>query len=164
MTRELVLMRHAKSSWRVPAIGDHDRPLNGRGRRSARALGDWLRAAGHLPDAVLCSSARRTRDTLAGLALEAPVRCLDALYHAEPEAMLALLRQAQGARVLMLGHNPGLADLAQALVAVPPAHPRFADYPTGATLVAAFDIAGWGALRPGTGRVLDFVVPRDLID
>lgn len=163
MTRHLIVMRHAKSSWSSPTAADHARPLNGRGRRSARALGDWLRAGVALPDAVLCSSARRTRETLAGLALNAPVQYLDTLYHAGPARMLTVLRQARGACVLMLGHNPGIAAFAQDLVADPAPHPRFDDYPTGATLVAEFDMPDWTALRPGTGRVRDFVVPRDLV-
>ena len=66
MTLQLILMRHAKSSWDDPAAADFDRPLNGRGRRSAKALGHWLRQRGWLPDRVLCSSARRTRETLDG--------------------------------------------------------------------------------------------------
>ena len=76
--------------------------------------------------------------------------------------MLDILRRATGARVLMIGHNPGICDLANALVADPPAHDRFEDYPTGATLVARFDVADWADIAPGTATVLHFVTPHDL--
>lgn len=162
--KTLILMRHAKSDWSTAAESDHARPLNKRGRASATALGEWLRGKGWLPDAVLCSTALRTRQTLDGLRLTCPARFLDALYHADPETMLGALREAEGETVLMLGHNPGIADLAAMLLAEPPAHPRFDDYPTGATLVARFAIADWSALQPGSGELADFVVPRELTE
>lgn len=160
--KRLILMRHAKSSQGDPAMGDHARPLNGRGRSSARRLGDWLRARGYLPDLALVSDAARTRETFARLDISCDARFLPALYLVDPDGMLKVLRQATGDTVLMLGHNPGLGWFAQTLVAAPPPHPRFYDCPTGATLVAEFDIAAWRALVPGTGRVLDFIVPREL--
>ena len=64
MTRRLILMRHAKSSWDNPFAEDHQRPLNGRGKRSAKAIGEWLRAQGYLPDQILSSSATRTRELM----------------------------------------------------------------------------------------------------
>ena len=162
MTLQLILMRHAKSSWDDPVAADFDRPLNGRGRRSAKALGHWLRQRGWLPDRVLCSSARRTRETLDGLRLEAGAEYLDALYHAGEEEMLACLRRAGGTRVLMIGHNPGIAGFAAQIVSAPPSHPRFADYPTGATLVAGFSAENWAQANWHEANTLDFVVPRDL--
>lgn len=162
MTRTLILMRHAKSSWDNPGQNDHARPLNPRGRRSATALGDWLRAEGWLPDEVISSSSARTRGTFAGLKLDVPAQFTDALYHADPDRMLAVLAQARGETVLMLGHNPGIAAFAARLLTAPPDHPRFADYPTCATLVARFEIANWHALRWHSGRPLAFVIPREL--
>lgn len=162
--KTLILMRHAKSDWSTGAESDHARPLNKRGRASAERLGDWLRGKGWLPDMVLCSTALRTRETLDGLRLAAPAQYLDALYHADPETMLGALRDAEGETVLMLGHNPGIADFAAMLLSEPPAHPRFEDYPTGATLVARFAIADWKALEARTGVAVDFVVPRELIE
>lgn len=160
----LILMRHAKSSWGTASLPDHDRPLNGRGRRSAAALGDWLRARGYLPDHVLCSTALRTRETLAGLGLDAPVDYLPSLYLAEPEALLAAVRAAHGHTVLVLAHNPGIAECAALMTPQAPDHPRFSDYPTGATLVIDLPAQGWAALRPGTGMAKDFIVPRDLTE
>lgn len=162
MTRRLILMRHAKSDWGSPAQTDHARPLNARGRRDATALGAWLRANAYLPDSALVSAAARTRETWARLGLGGDVHFAEALYHAPPETLLTQLRAARGACVLMLAHNPGIAEFAAWLLAVPPRHPRFDDYPTCATLIADFDIADWADLRPGTGRAAAFVTPRDL--
>ncbi|MBV2359880.1 histidine phosphatase family protein [Thalassococcus sp. CAU 1522] len=162
MTMKLILMRHAKSDWSFD-LQDHERPLNKRGRRSAKALGDWLRAQGHLPDQVLCSTAKRTRETLDLLNLDAPAQFDRALYHAGPETLMEVLQDATGDCVLMLGHNPGIAFFAGALLSAPPEHDRFDHYPTGATLVAAFDQDSWKDTKPGAGRALDFVVPRELL-
>lgn len=160
--KRLILMRHAKSDWGDPGTPDHARPLNKRGRRAATALGHWLRAQGHLPDEILCSTAARAQETLACLALPRAPTLLDSLYLAEPPAMRAALREARGDTVLMIGHNPGIAYFAASLVAVPPDHDRFDDYPTGATLVTEFNIAAWPELQERTGRVIAFILPRAL--
>lgn len=158
----LILMRHAKSDWGDPRLPDRDRPLNARGRRAATALGHWLRAQDLRPDQILCSSALRTQETCSRLNLDTAPELHDALYLAEADEMLAVLREASGTRVLMLGHNPGIAEFAGRLSASPPKHDRFDDYPTGATLIAQFDIADWSALQPGSGTVLHFLTPHDL--
>ncbi|WP_417209417.1 SixA phosphatase family protein [Antarctobacter sp.] len=161
--KQLILIRHAKSDWSFDKP-DQDRPLNKRGRRAAPAIGNWLRDHGYLPDEVLCSTAARTRETLALLNTPAPTRFERALYLAAPDTLLDVLQSAQGTSVMMLAHNPGIAGLAEALVQTAPDHPRFAAYPTCATLVAGFDIDDWKDLRPGTGHARAFVVPRDLTD
>ena len=160
--RHLILTRHAKSSWATPGLGDHDRPLNGRGRRGATALGHWLRAEDLSPDQILCSPSARTRETCKRLGLAIAPDLHDRLYLAQPADMLDVLRRAKGKSVLMIGHNPGICAFAQALVATLPVHDRFADYPTGATLVARFEIDDWSDLAPGTGTVRAFVTPHDL--
>ncbi|MFT4959136.1 MAG: phosphohistidine phosphatase [Paracoccaceae bacterium] len=162
MTRTLILMRHAKSNWDAPVAGDHARPLNDRGRRSATAMGNWMRTQGWIPDQVLSSSSARTRETFARLGFVIAGEFTDALYHAGPDQMRQTLAQTSGETVLLLGHNPGIAEFAEQLVQLGPDHPRFYDYPTGATLVVKFDIDNWDLLKPGTGIVLDFTVPRDL--
>jgi phosphohistidine phosphatase len=166
MSLTLILTRHGKSDWDAPG-GDHARPLNARGRAAAGAVAGWLAEKEWRPELVLSSDALRTRQTWAQMAPRlgaVPVDWRRRLYLAEPGTMLRVLREAgRGRRVLLLlGHNPGIAQLAQALLAEAPAHPRFADFPTCATLVARFDAADWGAVRSGSGRVLDFVVPREL--
>lgn len=161
--RRLILIRHAKSAWDDPLLADHDRPLNGRGRAAAEDLGQWLASRDYVPDTVLCSTARRTAETFRGLApamgdLPEP-QLLPDLYQASPDAMLAILRRATGSCVMLLGHNPGIAELAAMLPARAPVDPDFARFPTCATLVADFEIADWPALEPGRGTVLDFHVP-----
>lgn len=160
--RRLILTRHAKSSWDDPGMADHDRPLNDRGRRSARALGDWIASRGYEPEEVLCSTARRTEETWAEIALAAlevrPVMRLEKrLYHADPQTMLEVLRTATHPTVMMLGHNPGIAEFAAMLPARAPMDPDFRRYPTAATLVVDFQAENWADIEPGQGSVLDFV-------
>ncbi|MCX7889504.1 MAG: histidine phosphatase family protein [Rhodobacteraceae bacterium] len=162
--RRLILTRHAKSAWDDPAMADHDRPLNGRGRRAAMELGEWLHSRGYEPDEVLCSTAARTRETwarvqAAPLEVTPRVEFVDRLYHASPDAMLDVLRKATGDCVMMLGHNPGIAALAAMLPARPPNSADFRRYPTAATLVVDFAAATWAEVKPGMGSVLDFFVP-----
>lgn len=169
--RQLLLLRHAKSSWDEATLSDHARPLNARGRRAAAAMGGRLRELGLVPDIVLVSSARRTLQTLEGLRpIEgAPiVHVLDALYLAPWTTLMEGLRKVpETARsVLLLAHNPGLHDLAMALVgpgaAGSPNAQRLADgYPTGA--LAEFSVAShWQELAEGGGRLTRFLCPRDL--
>lgn len=162
MTLRLILMRHAKSSWDDPRQADHDRPLNKRGRRSAKAIGDRLRARGNVPDLALSSTSTRTRETFDRLRLPCPVDYLPTLYLAEPAAILDALQSAGGQTVLLLGHNPGIAEFAARLVTHPPMHDRFHDYPTCATLIVEFPEKTWAAVRFGTAAPVDFVIPKEL--
>lgn len=165
--KRLILTRHAKSAWDDPLTPDHDRPLNERGKAAAADLGQWLASRGHVPGEVLCSDALRTRKTFSGLAPAlpgAPVLALKpALYHAGPDVMLAVLRHATADCVMMIGHNPGIAEFAHRLVTRAPLHEGFARFPTGATLVCDFDVAGWGEAGFGAAVAVDFVVPRELV-
>ncbi|SIO29428.1 SixA phosphatase family protein [Vannielia litorea] len=161
--RQLMLLRHAKSSWDDPLADDFDRPLNERGQRGAQAMGDWIRSTNLAPDLVLCSAAARTVETWERLALEAEVRYSPGLYHAGPDRMLAALQGlTEGTRVMMVGHNPGMGALAAMMVRNAPIHSRFGDYPTCALTVAEFDIKNWADLSPRQGRVLHFLTPHDI--
>ncbi|MEL7115288.1 MAG: histidine phosphatase family protein [Pseudomonadota bacterium] len=165
MTLRLILMRHAKSSWGDPGLEDHARPLNGRGRRSARAIGEWLAAQDLAPTTVISSDSQRTRETWSEMApsLGRPdVQFTPALYHANPADMLGALQAAHGQTVLLLGHNPGCAWFAHQIVSAPPDHPRFDDYPTAATLAVALPIDTWSQLTWHIGDPISFIVPRDL--
>ncbi|PQO22646.1 phosphoglycerate mutase [Rhodobacteraceae bacterium WD3A24] len=168
MTRRLILTRHAKSSWNDPRQADFDRPLNPRGQAAAPLIGRWLAARGLVPEAVLVSSARRTLETWQRIARELPeppeAQPVDALFHAGPVAMLRALRGLpdEVRTAMLIGHNPGLAEFALQLPAEPSPHPKFADFPTGATLVVDFDITRWADLRRGTGRIVAFLTPGDL--
>lgn len=162
--RRLILTRHAKSSWDDPLMEDRDRPLNARGRRAAHELGDWIASRGHDPEEVICSSATRTRETWEGVAsavleVRPLVRFEAALYQAGPDVMMQVLKGATGASVMMIGHNPGIAEFAAMLPARAPADPDFARYPTCATLVVDFQIDSWADLTPGQGSVMDFFRP-----
>ncbi|WP_193139681.1 MULTISPECIES: SixA phosphatase family protein [unclassified Meridianimarinicoccus] len=168
MPKRLILMRHAKSSWQDTDLDDHARVLNARGRRSCDAIGPWLAARGHVPDQILCSDSARTRETWDRLAPHFPPTPTPALmpelYLASAKALRTALSEASGDTVILLTHNPGVGDLAAQLVQAAPAHPRFDIYPTLATLVLEFPIDAWSDLKPGTGKVLDFIVPRELTD
>lgn len=169
--RQLLLLRHAKSSWDEATLSDHARPLNARGRRAAAAIAERMRELELVPDIVLVSSARRTLQTLEALRpIEgAPlIHVLDALYLAPWRALLeALNKVPETARaVLLVAHNPGLHDLAMALVGAgavsAPMAQRLAEgYPTGS--LAEFSIAShWRDLAEGGGRLVRFLCPRDL--
>ena len=165
--KRLILTRHAKSSWDDPAMADHDRPLNERGRAAAAELGVWLASRGYVPGEVLCSDALRTRKTWSGLAPALPgtpvLNLKPALYHAGPDVMLAVLRHAAEDCVLMIGHNPGIAEFAGRLVARPPVSAEFGRYPTGATLVCDFGVESWAEVGFGQGVMVDFIVPREVV-
>ena len=166
--KRLILTRHAKSDWQS---GDDDpaRPLNKRGRRAAPVIGRWLEANGHLPDLVLCSDARRTRETMTLILAEwqnwPPVRQRKSLYQASAARILEILHAETGADAIMvIAHNPGIGQLADALLDDSPGHPRFEDYPTAATTVIGFQEDDWAKIEPGMGRLIDFTIPADLDD
>lgn len=160
--RRLILTRHAKSAWDDPTLSDEARPLNERGRRSAREIGDWLASRGYDPEEVLCSTAARTIETWERAA-EAVFETLPklrkeaGLYQASPEQMLAVLRTATAPTVMMIGHNPAIGELAAMLPARAPMSADFRSYPTGATLVVDFDVPEWSQVQAGQGDVRDFV-------
>jgi phosphohistidine phosphatase len=170
-THRLHLLRHAKSSWEDRSLRDHARPLAPRGRAAAAALGRHLagRAVGF--DLILCSTANRTRQTWAGLeaagvSAAGGVRFVDAVYDATAAELLGLLRGVddEAASLLLIGHNPGVGDLAVALAGdgEPRALERlYEKYPTGA--LAELTVAPpWRDLGPGRARLAAYVRPRDL--
>lgn len=161
---KLILMRHMKSDWDGMTT-DHERPLNGRGKASAPRVGAWLKASGHLPDLALVSDAARTRETFSGLSEhinpDTATLFTRALYLAEPIEIIKVLSKADftaDSTVLIVAHNPGIAALAATLVSEESRHPRFYDYPTGATTVLEFD----EEIAPEQGKLLGFVIPREL--
>ena len=170
---QLLLLRHAKSSWDEKELPDRDRPLAPRGRRAAGTIRQAMHSLGLTPDLVLVSPARRTMQTAEALEPwdETPLTDpVEALYLATASQMLAVLREVAGTvrSVLVIGHNPGMHELALALVgagAMPKAgeaeRQLAAGFPTGA--LAEFFIPGpWSQLGPGGGRLLRFLTPRQL--
>ena len=163
---KLILLRHAKSSWDDFTIDDHDRTLNDRGRIGAQAIGAWLKSRGHIPTHAACSTAARARETYDLVCASADITpetvFESGLYHASPDRVLRQIHKSQGDTLLLVGHNPGYAELAAMLVNKSPHHTSFNTYPTAATLVLDFDVTTWRDAKPAQGSVLDFVTPRDL--
>jgi phosphohistidine phosphatase len=169
VVKELYLLRHAKSSWDDPGLADRDRPLAPRGKRAAALIADHLRGRGIVPALVLSSDARRARQTLKAvegvLGGRSRVLVEDELYGASAPELLDRLRSVPDAvpSVMLVGHNPGLQDLA--LLLSRPGGRRAAvaeKFPTGALARLQLDLAGWGQLREGAGVLSELVLPRDL--
>lgn len=167
----LILFRHAKSSWDHPELQDFDRPLAQRGRKAAPKIAACIAREKLVPELVLCSAARRTRDTL-DLAIghwqPAPaVDYSDALYMVGPETLLRAVRTAPPGvrRLMVIGHNPGLEAFALLLTGQGDARLRSAmatKFPTAAFAAIDFDAAEWAAVAPRQGRLTHFVTPRQL--
>jgi len=170
---QLLLLRHAKSSWGDAALPDRERPLNKRGHRGAAAIRGAMRDLGLSPDLVLVSPARRTQETLAALEPwdDTPlVDPIDTLYLASATHLLAILRDVSETvrSVLVIGHNPGMHELAVLLAARsgPPAPGEalgrlLQEFPTAA--LAEFAIAvPWRQLGAGGGQLVHFLTPREL--
>lgn len=160
----LLLMRHAKSSWADSGMADHDRPLNERGIAAATAMGQHLAERGIVPDRLLVSTARRTRDTIAGVLGEVagwPEPLFDErLYAASATRLMAIVREtaADVDTLMLVAHNPGMQMLASEWGG-PDAWDRVGKFPTGA--LAMIDLDGdWPNAR--SGRLSAFVKPRDL--
>ena len=164
-SRRLILLRHAKSDW--PDVPDRDRPLAKRGRRDAPVIGRWLHDHGYLPDTVICSAARRTRQTWELVAPELggspSVTFEPRAYAASATTLLYLVRELPAAArtAMLIGHNPGAAELATSLALPPDGDDAPIRFPTAA--VAILDVSGeWADLAPGQARLLDHTTPADL--
>jgi phosphohistidine phosphatase len=161
--RTLVLVRHAKSSWDEPTLADHDRPLAPRGQKATRKMAAHLEGVRPRPDLVLCSTARRTQETLAGirdgLGGRARVELERGIYEADADELLNRLREVDDdvRCAVVIAHNPGLEDLLCWLAAegepVPDA------FPTGAIAVVSFT-GPWGHLGPRSATVEGTWRPR----
>ena len=162
--KTLLLLRHSKAGMGAP---DRDRGLTGRGRRQAAAAGRYLAAEGLLPDLVLCSDARRTRETLDDLALGEDTATVFApdLYDGHVPELLALLRGIDDdgvSRVLVIGHNPTISDAGRYLAREggPAALSRLGlGMPTSGLAVLKFEAAGWSGV--GAGTLVRLLRPAD---
>lgn len=166
--KTLTLLRHAKSGWEPPSLGDFDRPLNGRGRQAARAMGRELKALGLGWDRIIASPAARVAETMAAFAESyGPLAAVydRRLYLATPELLLQLIRETPDgvARLLLVGHNPGMERLALRLSRGGTLHDEIAaKYPTGALAEIALPAAHWRDVAEGSGTIGRFLRPRDL--
>ena len=162
--RTLVLMRHAKSDY-PDGVGDHERPLAPRGEREAGLAGQWLRENVPAIDAVLCSSAVRTRQTLARAGVEAPASFLGRLYGASPGDVIDEINKVDDdvATLLVVGHEPTTSHVALGL-AGPGSDRGSAEqmalkYPTSA--IAVLQVPGpWAGLQLSGAELVSFHVPR----
>lgn len=169
--RQLLLLRHAKSSWDDPGLPDFERPLNPRGRAAAAAMRTAMAGLGLAPDQVLVSTAKRTLETLDALEPwdETPlVEPMDSLYLAPAAGLLRALQDVQPTvrSVLVIAHNPGLHELAVLLLGAPgpdsaDAHRLRESYPSGA-LAEFLVTVPWADLAEGGARLVRFLCPRDL--
>ena len=168
--KTIYLLRHAKSSWDDPLLADHDRPLAPRGRKAAARVGAYLARQRPQPELVVCSSATRARQTCdavtSPLAGWKAVSVREDLYRADGVDLLAALRGLPDdiETVMMIGHNPAIADLASRLAGdgEDDVLARMEEkFPTGA--LAKFSFGGsWVELQPGVAYLESFVVPRSL--
>ncbi len=163
--RTLVLLRHAKSAY-PDGVPDHDRPLAPRGRREAGLAGDWLRT--NLPpiDAVLCSTATRTRETLTHTAIDAPVRYVARLYDAMPGTVIEEITHVSDdvAVLLVVAHEPTMTQVALGLAGTDSSNTGASEristkFPTSAIAVLRLT-CDWEDLELGSAELADFHVPR----
>nr|WP_202131800.1 histidine phosphatase family protein [Aurantiacibacter rhizosphaerae] len=161
-------MRHAKSDWDDMSLRDFDRGLNARGRKGAELMGAHIRQQGGTWDLVLASSAERVKLTLEASGLDIPVRFEDSAYLADSQTLSQLLSACDddAGAILLMGHNPGLQELALDLVAPDNENDLFEEimkkYPTAAFAMLELDIDKWADLANGCGKLVHFARPRDL--
>lgn len=167
--KTVILLRHAKSSWSDADLDDALRPLNERGQRDAPRMGAWLEQQGLRPDLILCSTAARTRETLDLIKphLDATIKTAlrKSLYLATPAIILKAIRAAPPAAktIMIIGHNPGLEDVAQALAgsgSFAAAAMMSEKFPTAAAAVITFDVAAWTDIADGRGNLAGFMTPK----
>jgi len=164
--KTLLLLRHAKAASDSPTFEDRDRALNARGNEDAPLIAEEMRARRYIPDLILCSPARRTQETcghvMKALGGHIAVVFEPDLYLASDDEILDIIRAADPtSRVLLVvGHNPGLEELAMNLGANG-APPKF---PTSALAVYRFDVEHWHDIARGTGDFADYITPKFLKD
>ncbi|HEY7299755.1 MAG TPA: histidine phosphatase family protein [Xanthobacteraceae bacterium] len=163
----LLLLRHAKSEKAEPSVNDRDRSLNPRGRVDAVRIGAYMAHHGLLPGAALVSPARRTRETFERVAeawaAPCPVRYVDRLYNAGPDAIVAAIKEASALTLLVIGHNPGLHEAARLLIASGDVEARERlneALPTSGLAAVDFPGQDWRKLHLRSGRLERFVTPR----
>jgi phosphohistidine phosphatase len=167
-TKRLFVLRHAKSSWDDPGLDDHERPLATRGRQAVQVLAEHVRANDIRPAQVLCSSARRTRETLEGVAPGGETLIESDLYAAGADELLDRLRRVSDGidSVMVIGHNPALQSIVLRLsngggsdgddsFRAQVSH----KFPTGALATLSFDCS-WSELAPGCAHLVDYVRPK----
>ena|SRR5947209_4765355 len=170
--KQLFVLRHAKSSWDDSGLEDHERPLGPRGRRAVQLLGEQLRKNDIHPTQVLCSSSRRTRETLDGVDPDGERIIEHELYDASCDQVVERLKRVPGetASVMVIGHNPAMQMLVLRLTGANGNGGRNVDgdlaevqrkFPTGALASLVLE-CGWSELTPGCAKLVDYIRPRTL--
>ncbi len=168
--KTLYLLRHAKARSGTVDMDDHERPLADRGEREALQMGAWMRGRGIAPQRVLCSTALRTRETLSGveegLGQKLPAEITPRLYNTTPAQIVTLLAELAPdvASAMIVGHNPTLHQLAIELAGEGERSvldDLLRQFPP-ASFVALEFAAGWDQIAPRAGRLVEFVVPKQL--
>ncbi len=162
--KSLLILRHAKSSWSHPNLADHDRPLNKRGKRDAPRMGKLLRQEELTPDLIISSTAERAIATAEEAAQESgyeadELKVTRYFYHAAPEMYVTVLQELLASlnRVMVVGHNPGMAELVEDLTG------ETVRMPTAALAHVALPIDAWDQLRLDTaGKLVSYWEPRSL--
>ena len=166
--KHLYILRHAKSSWAHPGLGDIERPLNKRGERQVERLNAWLAASEITIDQVLCSPSTRTQATHRGIQTalgETPVEIVKSLYHGRMDDYLDALSAQSAASIMIIGHNPTCDEFTRYLTSPssPAAEKLMAHHFGTATMaILSFDAAEWTQIGRGSGSLNQLVRPRDL--
>jgi phosphohistidine phosphatase len=169
--KSLHLLRHAKSSWDDPVERDFDRPLNGRGHRAARRMGEWLKESGLAFDLVMASPALRIRQTIegveAGLGARLQPHFDKRIYMASAASLFDVVRETPDSvqTLLLVGHNPGLEDLLLLATEGETSALRSeaeSKYPTATFSTLSLPAASWAEVTEGGASLVRFVRPRDL--
>ncbi len=164
----LFLLRHAKAGWAEPGMRDFDRPLDATGEEDARTTGIAMRDGGYLPELVICSGARRARETLEGITKNLTTGRIiytDGLYNTDAAGYVDIIREAPAVgSILMVGHNPMMEDVAFALSGdgdEGARHAMVAGFPTSALAVIRFP-GTFAEAAPGKGYLETFLTHADL--
>ena len=159
--KRLILMRHAEAGWNINT-DDHERPLTALGIRDAKRIGLWLKEKKYIPDEVILSTSTRTIETFNGLLLECVPTFKKSLYLADANHMRSILQKLLSNTVILLGHNPGISELAYEFIQYDEKYEHFIDFPTASTLVIDFNVDHWTKIKSDSAKFVDFITPRHL--
>lgn len=159
--KELLIVRHAKSSWDFPHLNDYDRPLNDRGKRDVPKMAKWLSCQEIKVDLIISSGAERAKNTALAFqaVLNAPMEIDNQLYHARTSKLLNIIKQTDYNLncLLLVSHNPGLNDLADYLLSGFPEN-----IPTSGIASLKLDIEKWSEASPKNASLHFFQYPKNL--
>ncbi len=162
--RRVILIRHAKSDWGNPDLNDFERPLNGRGKKAAPLMGQYLASGPWIPDYLASSPAKRARKTARLIAAEldfdkGAIVYQDSIYDARVAVLQNVLKGLPDvACPALIGHNPGLSELGQWLCPDAPGWLK-----TAAVLILQLEIESWSEVRPGCATLLDYSYPKKVM-